>query len=75
MIDPETTDEWQEAVNIAHICLLLRSAQLFGLVIGAPFVNADRCARILELGRERKIYPQEGAVEIFIAGCQAVRAS
>lgn len=70
MKEPRTSEEWQEAVDIASACLLIHSAQLYGLVIGGPNVNADRCAQILELGKARKIYPREGAAERFVAAWQ-----
>lgn len=71
MREPKTTEEWQEAVDIAHACLLLDAARQYGLVIGGPEVNADRCAQILELGKARKIYPREGSAERFVAAWQA----
>jgi hypothetical protein len=70
MEDPKTTEEWQETVDIAEACLLIHSAQLYGLVIGGPQVNADRCAQILELGKARKILPREAAAERFTAAWQ-----
>jgi hypothetical protein len=33
--DPETADEWQEAVDIAEFWLLIDSARQYGLVKGA----------------------------------------
>jgi len=71
MQNPKTTDEWQEAVDIAHACLQIYSARLYGLIHGGPQVNADRCAQIIELGKARKIFPRDGSVERFITVWQA----
>ncbi len=57
--DPETPEEWQEAVDAAHFYLLLDSARLYGLIDGGPLVDADRCAEILKQGRERGVEPKE----------------
>jgi hypothetical protein len=71
MQDPKTTDEWQDAVDIAYACLHIHSARLYGLIHGGPRVNADRCAQVLELGKARKIFPRDGAIERFVAAWQA----
>ncbi len=55
--DPQTPAEWQEAVDCAQFLLLLDCAHQYGLIEGGPKVNVDRCAAILERGRERGIYP------------------
>ena len=62
---PQTPAEWQEAVDLAHGALALDAARLYGLVTGGPVVNVARCTEIIEQGRQRKIFPSDGAVERF----------
>lgn len=51
MEDPQTNEEWQQAVNDARFLLLLDSAKQYGLVETDIEVNVDRCDEILEEGR------------------------
>lgn len=67
MRDPQTPEQWQEAVNGAEGALTLDAARQYGLVIGGPPVNVDRCCEILERGRHRGITPEADAVERFTA--------
>ena len=71
MKDPETKEEWQDAADAAHACLLLHDARLYGLVIGGPEVNTDRCIQILEKAKARRIYPRPDCIERFIAELNA----
>lgn len=48
--DPETREDWQEAVDAAHGLLALQAAREYGLVTGGPDVNAERCMEILNEG-------------------------
>jgi hypothetical protein len=71
MQDPKTTDEWQQAVDAAHACLMIHDAKLYGLITGGSAINADRCIQILELGKARRIYPSPDAMERFINELQS----
>jgi hypothetical protein len=68
MTDPNTPEEWQEAVDAAHAALMLQSARAYGLVRGGPEVNVSRCDEILERGRAIGFRPNEDAVERFLRG-------
>lgn len=66
--DPQTRDEWQEAVDAAHSLMLIASARTYGLVRGGPAVDEERCDEILRRGAERGITPSANAIENFIGG-------
>lgn len=66
--DRQTLEEWQEAVDYAHVLILLNAARACGLVTGGPEVDVARCEDILARGRERGVTPAPDAIErIFIA--------
>lgn len=56
MRNPETPEEWQEAVNSAKLLLLIHDCILYGLIKG-PTVNAERCEQILREGAQRGYLP------------------
>jgi len=57
--DPQTSAEWQQAVDAAYACLALDSARHYGLVTGGPSVDVERCEDILARGKSRGIEPTE----------------
>lgn len=58
MVDPETPEQWQVAVDWAELLLMVDSARQFGLIKGGPRVNISRCESILKLGANRGITPR-----------------
>lgn len=56
-VDPVTPQEWQEAVDAAHACLLLDAARIYGLVEGGPVVMVKRCDWLLDKGAARGFTP------------------
>lgn len=64
--DPETPDEWQEAVNAAEAMLELESAKLYGLITGGPAIDVARCEQIMQAGITRKVLPDKVAVRAFL---------
>lgn len=62
MSQPQTTQEWQEAVDIAHVWLLVDSARQYGLVTGGPEIDVNRCLELLEQGRQQGILPSPDAI-------------
>lgn len=48
--DPRTPAEWQEAVDGAHMMLLIDSAVLYGLIETDMRINVPRCEEVLEAG-------------------------
>ncbi len=64
--DPQTREEWQEAVDLAHFYLVVHAAVLFGLVESTAAVDVDRCAYILGGGAARGVRPSHnGLVQIL----------
>lgn len=61
--DPQTPEEWQQAVNMASVMLLIESARQYGLVVGGPEVNADRCQQLLDKGERRGYRPLPNSLE------------
>jgi hypothetical protein len=66
MDEPETTKEWQEAVNLAELYSLVDSAIKYGLIDYSGKINIERCDDILERGRKRNIYPVKAQVDQLI---------
>lgn len=60
---PETDEEWQQAVDLAHGFLAINSARQYGFITGGPACNVSRCEEVLALGRDRGFKPQAGAIE------------
>jgi hypothetical protein len=50
-MDPETPDEWRDAVEWAEVMLLLDSARGYGVVTGGPAVDVERCLELQARGR------------------------
>lgn len=62
-LEPRTRDQWQEAVNLAEVCLLIDSGRKYGLLTGGPEVNVERCLEILRGGKARGIVPEQQAID------------
>lgn len=65
--DPDSPEEWQEAVDVAHVMLHIESARQYGLVRGGPVIDVDRCEQILELGELLGYTPAEDAIERLLS--------
>ena len=65
--DPETPEEWQEAVDQSYVLKLLDSARRYGLVKCGPEIDVARCEELLERGRRLKVYPSEDAVDRLLS--------
>lgn len=74
MREPETREEWQDAVDAAKGCLALESARLYGLVTGGPDVNGERCLAIIERGAAIGVTPADDVVDRFISETVAMQA-
>lgn len=64
--EPETQAEWQEAVNVSKVMLLVHDARLYGLIRGGPSVDVERCQAMINGGQQRGIRPQPEEVDRFI---------
>jgi hypothetical protein len=57
--DPETPEEWQDAVDAADFCLALDAAIQFGLVrYDGGAINVQRAVDILARGKARGYLPK-----------------
>jgi len=65
-VDPQTPEQWQEAVDQAHVLLLVVVARQYGLITGGPEVDVDRCQDIIERGAALGITPSPDAVEKYL---------
>ena len=63
---PANLDEWQDAVDSAHVLLLIDSARKYGLVTGGPEADIERCEQMIRDGRARGVVPRPDAVERLI---------
>ncbi len=63
--DPQTPEEWQNAVDAAAGALALQSARVYGLIVGGPEVVVGRCAEILAVGKAKGFTPRPDAVSRF----------
>lgn len=56
--EPQTPDEWQEAVDAAELLLHIVSAEAFGLLVSTLEINIERGDDVLAAGHERGITPR-----------------
>jgi len=61
--DPQTPEQWQEAVDHAEALLLIHSARAYGFIKGGPEIDVDRCDAILTRGAALGVQPDQAAVE------------
>ena len=54
---PQSPEEWQEAVDLAHGFIAIESARAYGLVQGGPRCDVGRCEEILTRGADRGYTP------------------
>ena len=70
--EPETAEEWQEAVNMAELYRLLYDAQQYGLIEGGPPIDIKRCEELLRRGRQQGFQPQSaGELALLLAQAPA----
>jgi len=60
--DPQSQAQWREAATLARAYLLIDAAKTYGLMVGGPAIDVDRCERVLEQARARGVeVPDEHA--------------
>jgi hypothetical protein len=57
--DPETAEEWQEAVDAAYFVLVLDSCRQYGLIEWDGKPDIERCLKVLEEGKRRGYTPKK----------------
>ncbi|HWF03422.1 MAG TPA: hypothetical protein VHA06_07035 [Candidatus Angelobacter sp.] len=60
MKNPETSAEWQEAVDAAELMLLIQSAAMYGLIETDLQIDSARCEYILQTGARAGITSRSG---------------
>lgn len=63
---PVSNAEWQEAVNLATLLLLVDSGRQYGLITCSLDIDAERCRQILETGAARGFRPDEIEVDTLM---------
>lgn len=64
--DPQTPEQWQEAMDAAHAVVLVEAARRLGFIAGGPTVNLERCAEILAGGKDRGYSAERTGVYDFL---------
>ena len=65
-LNPQTLQEWQEAVDGAAGLRAIADCKMYGLIEGGPKIDVRRCDEILERGRKRGFAPSRPAVDLAI---------
>jgi hypothetical protein len=60
---PQSTEDWQTAVDAAHVMLTLDSMKQYGLIDGGPKTDLARCRAFLSLGSALGYAPAADAFE------------
>jgi hypothetical protein len=63
--DPQTPEEWQEAVDAAAGARALADCAMYGLITG-PDVDVARCDNILERGAALGVRPSRKATDLAV---------
>jgi hypothetical protein len=64
--DPQTPQQWQEAVDAAEACVALDACRQYGLITGGPKIDVERCLQILARGRAMGIRPAKDCALRFV---------
>ena len=65
--DPQTPEEWQDAVDGAQALLEIDSAKQYGLITGGPDADVQRCEEILLYGKALGVTPSDDCAQRFIS--------
>jgi hypothetical protein len=66
--EPQTEVEWQIAVDAANALLRIDAARQYGLIVGGPAIDVDRCVELLERGAAQGTVPRRESVEEYVVG-------
>lgn len=66
MSDPQTAEEWQEAVDGAAALRAVADCKMYGLIEGGPNIDVRRCDEILERGETRGVRPSKPVKDLAI---------
>jgi hypothetical protein len=72
MIDPQTPEDWRRAAVLATVALLFDAARQYGLIVGGPVIDTDRCEDLITRAKAQGIVPTDAevsaATDEFIRG-------
>jgi hypothetical protein len=64
--EPGSSEEWQEAVNLAELYSRVDAAVKYGFITFTGKIDINRCEDILEQGRRRGVFPVQAQVDQLI---------
>jgi hypothetical protein len=64
--EPGSSEEWQEAVNLAELYSRVDAAVKYGFISFTGKIDISRCEDILEQGRRRGVFPVQARVDELI---------
>jgi hypothetical protein len=73
--DPQTPEQWQDAVDGAAGFIAIESCKMYGLMKGGPKIDLARCKQILEHGAAKGITPSKSDTELALALIAAINES
>ncbi len=72
--NPQTREEWQEAVDAAAAFRAIADCKMYGLIEGGPKIDAHRCDEILRRGRRRGFAPSRPVTDLAVGMIDAINA-
>jgi hypothetical protein len=70
--DPQTPEEWQNAVDVAAAFRYIWDCRMYGLLEGGGNINVARCDELLERGRERGVRPSRPVFALAVELIDAI---
>lgn len=58
-MNPQTLEQWREAVEAAAGLRIIADLKMYGLLTGGPGININRCDEILRRGAKRGVFPAD----------------
>jgi hypothetical protein len=74
MKEPKTRAEWQEAVDAAAAARVVADCMMYGLLVGGPTINVERCDQIIERGQAREVYPSGPVADLAVELVASINA-
>lgn len=64
---PQTAAEWQEAYDMAHVMRMLHDCKLYGLLVGGPTIDVQRCDYLIAQGNAMGLRTSRPALDLAVA--------
>lgn len=72
--DPQTPEQWREAVDAAAASRMIADCKMYGLLEGGPEIDVARCDSLLERGAARGVRPSGSAAKLAVEYVEAYNA-